>query len=269
MNYQEILKTKLQKGNPKGLNEKRIKRIEEAFNWKTGLSLEKPQKHVIAELPNEMVVYFLKPGKEVFRDKKPNPNDMKPCVGYGEKSYGFNDMWKQLSKISVYNFEIFRAVLTLIYRNAFMLDHVEHKGNIRYKPSKEISECIKRMGQSIDYLLDYGLFGLLHFMDILAWNEDVKYHVEDGKPTFKGKYTWRTGRLNTLLTCITIPYNTCLFVKDILEHSSERMDINWSLVYDTMQLLLWARGVCPPKPAELIKWLFPYIIEDASQTKFF
>jgi len=269
MNYQAILKTKLQKGNPKGLNEKRIKRIEEALNWKTGPSLEKPEKHFIAELPNKMAVYFLKPGKEVFRDKKPNPNDMKPCVGYGEKSYGFNDMWKQLSKISVHDFEMFRAVLTLIYRNAFMLDHVENEGIIRYRPSKEISECIKRMGQSIDDLLDYGLLGLLHFMDNLAWNEDVKYHVEDGKATLKGKYKWSTGRINTLLTCITIPYKTCLFVKDILGRSSKPKNIDWALVYDTMQMLLWARGVCPPRPDDLIKWLSPYIIEDTPQQKLF
>lgn len=264
--YHNFLKTELQKGKPKEAEDKRIKRISEALNWKAGPSLDSPKKYVITKLPNGMEVYFLKPGKEVFRLKNPNPNDMIPILGYSDERYGFDTVWKQLSKISVYDFEIFRAVLTLIYRNAYLLDHVEEKkGIIRYKPSQKIADCIQKLEQSIGTLMEYGLLGFLHFMDMLGWNEDVKYNVKDGKPTLKKD--WKAGRLNTLLTCITIPYKTYKVVENIKKHLSKPQKIDWSLVYDTMMTLLRTRGICPPKQRELLEWLSPYIVEDVSQQK--
>lgn len=258
--YSEFLKTEIQKGNPEELKNKREKRILEALNWKRGSS-DSPKKHIIAVLPKGLEVYFLKPGKEVLR-KTPNVNDMTPCVGRGF-NYSFDDIWRELSKISVYDFEIFKAVLTLVYRNAYLLDHVEvAKNRIRYNPNVQIMSCIEDMEQSLGDIMDYGLFGFLHFLDILGWNEDVKYHVENGIPTFKGKHEYKTGRLNTLLTCITIPYKTYSVVEDILKHSSSPQDINWELVYETMMALARTRGICPPKQSELLEWLSPYITNE-------
>ncbi|MBL7075037.1 hypothetical protein ISS37_07355 [candidate division KSB1 bacterium] len=265
-NYPDFLRTELQKGKPKEVENKRIKRISEALSWEAGPSLDSPKKHAIITLPNGVEVYFLKPGKEVFKSRNPNPNDMIPCVGHADEPYGFDTVWKQLSKISVYDFEIFRAVLTLIYRNAYLLDHVEDKkGIIRYKPSQKIADSIQELEKSISDLMEYGLLGFLHFMDILGWNEDVKYNVKDGRPTFRKD--WKTGRLNTLLTCITIPYKTYQVVKNIQKHSSKLQEIDWSLVYDIMQRLLRTRGICPPQQSELLEWLSPYIIKDVSQQK--
>ena len=228
LNYHDFLKTEIQKGKDEELNNMRKKRISEALNWKRGPSLASPQKHIITILPNGMEVYFLKPGKEVFRKRNPNPHDMTPCVGQAGEPYGFDTVWKQLSKISVYDFEIFRAVLTLIYRNAYMLDHVEEReGIVRYKPRQGIAYCIKELEKCIGDLVDYGLLGFLHFMDILGWNEDVKYNV----------------------------------VEDIRRHSSEPQKIDWSLVYDTMTTLSRTRGICPPRQRDLLKWLSPYIVE--------
>lgn len=265
-NYHKLLKTELQRGKSKELEDKRRKRILEALSWEAGYSLDQPKKHLITTLPNGVEVYFLKPGKEAFRSQNPNKNDMTPCVGYGDKRYGFDDIWKQLSKISVFDFEIFKAVLIMIYRNAYFLDHIEDKkGIIRYKPGPKITDCIKLLEESIHDLMEYGLLGLLNFMDILGWNEDVKYNVEDGKPKFRDN--WKTGRLNTLLTCITIPYKTYKVVENIQKHSSKLQDIDWSLVYDTMTTLLRSRGVCPPKQKELLKWFSQYFYKGIHQQR--
>ena len=261
----QYLKTELQKGKPKEVENKRIKRISEALNWEAG-SKDSPLKHVVTELPNGMEVYFLKPGKEAF-EKEPNPNDMTPCVGPAGEPYGFDTVWKQLSKVSVHNFEVFKAVLILIYRNAYLLDHVEEKkGIIRYKPCKKIADCIKELERTIGALMDYGLLGFLHFMDILGWNEDVKYHIENGEPTFMGNRGWMVGRVNTLLSCIKIPYKTYKVVEDIREHSLKPQEIDWSLVYETMQILS-RQGVCPARQYELLEWFYPYIVKNSSQQK--
>ncbi len=266
MTFYSILQTELQRGNPIGLTEKRSQRIIEGLGFPSGKSIEQPKKKLITILPNKKEVCFYKPGKETVRKGNPNPHDMRPQVGSDNKRYGFDDVWKQLSKISVSNQEIFKSVLTLIYRNAYMLDHVEvSKGIYRYQPDKKILECISLLDSLIPDIIEYGLLGLLHFMDLIGWNEDVKYHVENGKPTFKGKHEWKTGRINTLLTCMSVPYKTRLFVEDVRKNYSTPLNIDWSLAYDTMQLLLRTRGICPPKQQELLEWLSPYIISNDSK----
>lgn len=260
MTFYSILQTQLPKGNPPNLNNLRSQRILEALSWRSGRSVKHPRKCIVTTLPNGTEVCFFKPGKETLRIK-PNPHDMRPQIGLEDKRYGFDDVWKQLSKISVSNQEIFKSVLTLVYRNAYMLDHVEiRKGIYRYQPDPSILNCINLLDSLIPNIIEYGLLGLLHFMDIIGWNEDVKYHIERRKPTFKGKYNWKTGRINTLLSCIAVPYKTWLFVENVRNNSLNPINIDWSLAYDTMQLLLRTRGVCPPKQQELLQWLSPYIV---------
>lgn len=247
--YSDFLQTQYQKGVPPETKDKRRKRVLESTNWKGG-SLENPKKYVVAKLPNGLEVYFLKPGKETKRET-PNIHDMKPCVEDMQKDYGFDDIWAQLSKISVYDFEIFRAVLTLIYRNAYLLDHVEeNNGHIRYKPDENIMECIQELENKTGDIMEYGLFGFLNFLDILGWNEDVKYN----------ELSEKTGRLNTLLTCITIPYKTYKVVENIKKNCSNPQNIDWHLVYNTMTSLSRS-GICPPRKKDLLDWFSPYIIE--------
>lgn len=259
--YEGILKTVLQKGKPESTLDKRTKRIQEAIGWKGGTK-EKPRKYLITTLPNNKEVYFLKPGKEVSNIERPNPYDMRPVVGDPEKRPKFDEMWSNLSSISVRNFEIFKAVLTLIYRSAYMLDHVEVKtGIIRYQPNQEISKCIESIENSIGNILPLGLMGLLHFLDILGWNEDVKYHIEDHKAVLDGQHTFQTGRINTLLTCIRVPYQASTFVKNIIENTSNKTDIKFKDLYEIMQQFAKSRGTCVPTHEQLVKWLSPYLIE--------
>jgi hypothetical protein len=260
MIYQDILKTRLQgKGSRKACEIKRIKRINEAMALESG-TLENPRKHVITTLPNNIEVYFLKPGKEVANVKRPNPYDMTPVVGSPDIKLKFEDIWSYLSKISLINFDSFKVVLTLIYRNAYLIDHVEkEEGIIRYQPNDAITKCIYHINKEISNILPFGLMGLLHFLDLLGWNEDLKYHIENNRPTFSGKYSYNTGRINTLLTCIRVPYQASLFVNHCLKKAENRRDIDFSLLFTIMQQFAKSRGTCTPTQKQLRDWLSPYI----------
>jgi len=263
----EIIKTKLVRGrhSRKLCEIKRSKRILEAISWESG-TLDNPVKHVVTILPNNVEVYFLKPGKEVANVRRPNPYDMTPLVGRDGYRLKFEDIWSYLSKIALVDFNSFKAVLTLIYRNAYMLDHVEKNGGIiRYEPNKDIMGCINSINDQINNALGsvepFGLLEFLHFLDILGWNEDMKYHVENSQPTFSGKYSFNTGRINTLLTCIRVPYQASVFVTHCLEKANNKTSINFSMLYTIMQQFAKSRGTCTPTQRQLIEWLSPYIIK--------
>ena len=261
MIQQDALRTKIQSSGTRQLWEiKRKKRISEALGWSSGTQ-NKPNKHVITTLPNGVEVYFLKPGKEVFNMKRPNPHDMLPVVGDFSIRLKFDDIWSCLSRISVFNFENFKMVLTLIYRNAYFLDHVEKKPSIvRYEPSEQILNLIERINSEVDGTYPLELLPLLHFLDILGWNEDMKYHVELDRPTFLGHYNYNVGRINTLLTCIRVPYQASLFVKHCLEKADDKENIDFSQLFTIMQQFAKSRGTCTPTQQQLITWLSPYII---------
>jgi len=266
--FQSVLKTKLQGSNTRSIwGEKREKRIREALNWESGTE-DKPRKHIVTELSNGIEVYFLKPGKEVFNQKRPNPHDMFPVVGNPDIKLRFDDIWTYLSKISVINFENFKAVLTLIYRNAYFVDHVEKQyGIVRYEPSEEIIKCIDEIENNTGKVSPFGLMGLLSFLDILGWNEDMKYHVESNRPTFSGKYGFNVGRINTLLTCIRVPYQASDFVTHCIDSSNDRENIDFSRLYTIMQQFAKSRGTCTPTQQQLKEWLSPYVVEDRRLTR--
>jgi len=153
--YKNILSTEIQKGRKKLLEEKRKKRIIEALSFDSG-TIERPRKHIITKINNELEVYFLKPGKEVKRIKRPNPYDMTPMVGKRDIILAFDDIIGYISKISIIDIDIFKRFLIIIYRIGYMLDHIEvSKGIIRYKPCKEIIACIKEMDEEIGIFLPF------------------------------------------------------------------------------------------------------------------
>lgn len=260
--FQSVLKTNLQGSRTRTLwQSKREKRILEALTWEGGTQ-SKPRRHLVTTLPGGIEVYFLKPGKEVFNQKRPNPNDMFPVVGSPEMMLRFDDVWSYLSKISVIDFDHFKAVLTLVYRLAYFVDHVENKeGIVRYEPNNEITRLIDRIDIEADKVFPFGLIGLLHFLDILGWNEDMKYHVERGRPTFLGNYEVKVGRINTLLTCIRVPYQASLFVTHCISKVNDKKNIDFSSLFTIMQQFAKSRGTCTPTQQQLATWLSPYITE--------
>lgn len=260
--YQDILTTNLQPKN-KLLKLKREKMINEALSWKGGTQ-DNRLKYVITTLPNGMDVYFLKPGKETVDENSKNPHDMRPQVGNSGLLLKFDDIWNYLTKVSTIDNDIFIAILVLIYRNAFLIDHIEIDGKIRYVPDKKVLSCIEDMDKKLGTLQPYGLLGLMHFLNILGWNEDVKYHVIDSKPSLIKN---DTGRLNTLLTCVRISYQTSYFAKHVIENYNKPQNIDFKLALTHVQQMALSRGVCKPTDEQLVEWLSPYLVKDAKQTR--
>ena len=244
----------------------REKRIVEALGWSTGTH-DRPVKHLVATLPKGVEVYFLKPGKEKDQDRdKPNPHDMTPFVGNSQVKLQFNDIWSGLAKISLLNFESFKIVLTLIYRNAYFLDHVEKNlGIIRYEPHKQILKVIEQINNEVGGVLPMELLPFLNYLDILGWNEDVKYNVQNNEPNLLGLRR-NTGRINTLLSCIRPPYQAAAFVTYVLRRANAVKSIDFSQLFPIMQQFSNSRGVCPATQGQVKEWLQPYVISDSTKT---
>lgn len=210
-------------------------------------------------LPGGAQVVFLKPGKEAFRERNPKPHDMTPVVPGYERA-AFKDVWSVLARISLTDPDAYRTLGVLVYRSAFHLDHSVEDGRVRYRPPPAVAACIDALEQRLRSLLpDSGVWALLHFLDLLGWNEDVKYHFEGGRPTFTGKYDFKTGRLNTLLTCIRVPYEVARFASHAGQNIASPQRIDFGQIIGVMQQFSTARGTCVPSDGQLVEWFEPYL----------
>ena len=263
MSYPKEMYTRLQGFSSKNsCLQKRKQRILEALSWSKGTQ-ERPHKHRVATLSSGAEVYFLKPGKEaVSNRKRPNPHDMIPVVGDPLRRPKFDEIWAAILQISATSFDDFRAFLTLIYRSAYLLDHVEvSPGVVRYRPAEPLERTIERIEQASTPGFAFGLMGLLHFLDILGWNEDVKYHVERNRPEFSGKYAFDVGRINTLLTSIRVPYQTSEFIRSCTDALRRHRQVDYLSICTVMQQFTTSRGTCTPTKRQLSSWLSPFIRE--------
>lgn len=251
------------------LREKRVRMIEEAIGFESG-TIDSPKKHIISILSNGKEAYFKKPGKETLR-VKPNIFDMSPNVGIGNSSdtnnWAFEKMWEYLIKISIINRITFKKILVILYRNCFLVDHEENQdGNYRYRPSKELLDYINHLE---DFVLrdgfkdkfnseEIGLQEFLYFVDLLGWNEDVKYHIVDSKPNFASGKS-RVGRINTILSIISAPLLISNFISDVIDKTKNGGIIDVSLITDTIQKFSKSRGICVLTDKKLIDSLSPYL----------
>jgi len=262
----DVIKTKIFRSSNDFILQ-REKRILEAIEFEGG-TIEKPKKHLISILPNGKEVYFLKPGKETQRNI-PNVHDMFPNIGINDKSetnsFSFEIIWEYLVKLSIINQITFKKVLVLLYRLCFFIDHQEIKGLIRYSPSKELLDYISK----IDFTMkegfkdkfkkdEIGLMEYLNFIDLLGWNEDVKYHVKNSKPDFQDRAK-STGRVNTIISVISVPLMINDFLSNIIENVNYVEKINVRLILSTMQKLSKSRGICVLPHTTLQKYLNPYL----------
>ncbi|MFA5553825.1 MAG: hypothetical protein WCZ89_02115 [Phycisphaerae bacterium] len=265
----DVIITKIFKSN-KDFIRQRSARIIEAISFKSG-TIKKPVKTIIATLPAGKMAYFLKPGKETLR-VKPNLHDMFPNIGKNNKSetdgYTFEVMWEYLIKISIINQITFKKVLVLLYRLCFLIDHKEiKKGIFRYCPSKDLSDYISKINFSLQEGFadkfkteEIGLWEYLHFIDLIGWNEDVKYHVANSIPDFK-TVNQKTGRVNTILTVICAPLMISNFIQDIIQKTKNYGIINVKLITSTIQKFTKSRGICVLSNREMLEYLCPYLIE--------
>ncbi len=241
--------------------DKRRTMIEEAVGWEKGPSRERPEKHVVHRLNDDIEVYFLKPGKETDRVEG-NPNDMTPRVGDHYNNYTFDDAWTDIADLSVIDYDLFKLSLIIIYRDGYLLDHEyidDDKKKVRYSPDEDISACIDTIDKLFEEELpDGGLWGFLHFIDILGWNEDVKYHSEESPYEYEMEHgDFNTGRINNFLSTIKVPYLLASFVHQVIEKADEPEEIDFSKGLETAQNLTVGRGVCPASQTELERWFSP------------
>ena len=267
MSEYDIIKTKIFRSS-KDFIFHRKQRIEEAISFESG-TIENPIKHLISTLPNGKESYFFKPGKETVR-KKPNVYDMWPNVGKNgiseTENWTFEKIWEYLIKISIINQITFKKILVLLYRNCFLIDHKEIKeGKFRYLPSNEISDYIEKIEFGLkDGFMDkfktneIELLEYLHFIDLLGWNEDVKYHIVNDKPDFV-KYNNKVGRVNTILTVLSAPLMISNFIIDIINKTEKKGIIDVKLITSTIQKFAKTRGICVLSNKELVKQLNPYL----------
>lgn len=261
---ENILRTKMQTGNGKiarenklQLKEKRVKRTREALFFESGTQ-ETPKKHLINVLPNNIEVFFLKPGKEAKPGKKPNLYDMRPVVNNDNLKLSFDQIFDIILKVSLINKNEFNKLLILIYRLAYMFDFQENESQVRYMPNEKILNCIKNLETSCNNCFEpFGLLGFLNFLDILGWNEDNKYHIVNGKPDFEKRFN--VGRMNTLLSCIAVPSLAFDFVEHVLDKKDNPKEIDHKILLEITQRLIKSRGICVPSRLQLLKWLSPYL----------
>lgn len=258
--WSKALRTLYVRGVPRDVQHKREQLIDEALGWERGESIEAPKYYHLQPLSDGSAVYFAKPGKE-FKEGK-NVNDMRPVVkDSDQKPPTFAAVWSDLTNIALLDFEAFRAVLLLVYRNAFLMDHELQDGHWRYNPQKEIHQCIIELNEIVGPIPMYGsVEGLLRFIDLLGWNEDVKYLG----PNKRGKK--RIGRINTFLTCIRIPYQTALFMGEHQREVQSGGSADYTPLYDIMQALIKSRGICLPSKEDLLQILNPYLLEKSEMS---
>ncbi len=227
---------------------------ESNINWikslpRTGLAYQKKERQILIHTTGFGERIFLQyPGKEsrtYNKDGKKRkktairPWDFRPIL-YTSKTdkphrdMSFGMMWATIFEMAKKiagrdKNKIIRMFATLLYRMAFMLDHVEIKhfraqerdvmykrdgkfklfrqrkkeypALFKYKPDKQVLEYItKRCPRWGEMSLEAFLF----YNELLVWNEDCKYYYRNFHVSDDAKWITSTGRINTLLSHIRI-----------------------------------------------------------------
>ncbi len=149
-----------------------------------------------------------KPGKEYFSEnikyqsglKSNNPNDMTPRIFLEQNLVQYDGSFEAIFKefVRIHNsIESLQILGALLYRNAFLLDHIKTAGVWRYNPPKD---AINRIKQDSSSFLSLPVEVFLHYLELIASNEDTKYNTL-GYDINKG-----FGRRNNLLTYAHVIY---------------------------------------------------------------
>ncbi len=252
--------TKIVKGCPADIVKKRKDRIQEALDIIFD-NPDKPVKYIIDTLSNGTEVYFLKPGKEYFR-KFPNLNDMSPNVGELFTKYSFADIWQLLCKLrNTISLENYKKLSVILYRIAYLIDFDYVDNKVRFLPCDELLREIDEIQKDVDRNnLNIDILAFIHFMDILGWNDEMKTHAtNEGLNYIKQKP--KMGRINTILSCISIPILFQNFVDEVLKNKNNKANIDFSIVINVAQNFARTRGVHPLPNKVLVELLSPYLID--------
>ena len=208
-NLRNILKVEETSLSTRVAGLKRIERVSEAISWSGGEQDDKKYYTIFSE--GEYSIKLGKPGKEAaqaynmckYHDghRGNNPNDMRPYIFKNnlpqeQQVASFTDIFNELQKLGRANEEALELIACLLFRSAYMIDHREISPSIwRYEIPNEIIDAITEKLPTADGV---PMKVFLHFLDALAWNEDVKYH------TLGFDVRLGYGRRNNLLTCVNL-----------------------------------------------------------------
>ena len=138
-------------------------------------------------------------------------------------------------------------------------------------PSAELTSYINNINYSLREGFEdkfkteeLGLWEYLHFIDILGWNEDVKYHIVDGRADFLIREK-NVGRVNTILSVVCAPIMISNFIEDIIRRTNDKGIIDVKLITTTIQKFSKTRGMCVLPNKELLKELKPYLHDGTLQ----
>lgn len=193
---------------------------------------------VFIQYPGKESRKYTKNGKErketAIRRWDFRPELYHPETNKRHKNMSFADFWATVFEraeelIKTNKEEVLRVFATLLYRMAFMLDHIkletfntqerdviyerdeeprfsterekELPGLFKYKPNRQVLDCITK---ACPRWGEMSLEAFLFYNELLVWNEDCKYYYRNYH--IRGDETWiaSTGRVNTLLTHIRI-----------------------------------------------------------------
>jgi len=224
--------------------------VQLSATWKGGLSLDDKRYYEIWN--NEKYsVRFGKPGKEFYKHdlkhkdgfQTNNKNDMFPAIFENDKLKDvpgtFDSIFHEFRNVMEKDLESFKLLGSLIYRNAFLLDHCLKEGLWKYVPPCDVVQYVQKKTGNI-YDVDVECF--LHYINAISWNEDVKYW------TLGHDLRAGIGRRNNLLTYLNI--------MGLLMNKIDLMKLCASFARPPS-------GVAPitQKDAKLI---FPYLCQNAS-----
>lgn len=184
--------------------EKKQRLIEEAIAWDGCTTEGQYIEHVIWESEDKQYRVSLKKyGKEFYgtvrwKDKheEHNPNDMKPSLFHNGEEINtlgsFDEIFRFLQEIHSIDADAAQVLGCLIYRDAFLLDYTKEGDSYRFNPPTEALDFIKKRIPEWEGVC---IEAYLRYLDIISWNEDVKYY-SIGYDVFKEGI----GRKNNLLT---------------------------------------------------------------------
>jgi hypothetical protein len=197
---------KLVDNNQKDIKARAIKIRHDLIDEAIGLSKGDGQDTIIYHTMYSIDDYEIrlgKPGKEVFENnlrrkdgsRGNNGNDMAPTIFcHGtiiEKPGTFEEIF--IKFLDYYGDEQSLQILgSLLFRCAYLLDHKENpQGHWRFYPPIDVIATVTNTGK---FTSPEPLMVFLHYLEIIALNEDVKYHTLG--------YDIKTGigRPNNLLT---------------------------------------------------------------------
>ena len=141
-------------------------------------------------------IQFGKYGKEYYRVNRQNVNDMVPRIFQeGEEQEldaSFRAVFKLIEKqFDCNNNDVIVTLACLFIRNAFLIDHKEAGDKFRYAPPIEATSFLQ---ETIGKHYEIPIEVFLHYIDAIAWQEDVKYY------TLGRGVNTDIGRTNNLLT---------------------------------------------------------------------